>query len=177
MKNFKSNDFLDYYAEKNELHVAGFLNLEDEHAPGNQGLKDQVMALQWVQFNIRNFGGDPENVTIFGESAGGASVHYLSISPQGKGSIIYLFKKKMCFLTLFKSYCLAGLFHRAISQSGVAVNTWASMPPNPKQYAYKLCSAMGKDLQDSRAVLNFLRKVNCLALIEAQEKIRTSEVR
>ena len=63
----------------------GFLNLEDEFAPGNQGLKDQVMALHWVQQNIQNFGGNPDNVTIFGESAGGASVHYLSLSPLGKG--------------------------------------------------------------------------------------------
>lgn len=63
----------------------GFLNLDHEIAPGNQGLKDQVMALEWVRDNIANFGGDPENVTIFGESAGGASVHYLTLSPLAKG--------------------------------------------------------------------------------------------
>lgn len=65
---------------------AGFLNLEDEVASGNQGLKDQVVALQWVQDNIENFGGDPGNVTIFGESAGGAAVHYLTLSPLTKGN-------------------------------------------------------------------------------------------
>lgn len=63
----------------------GFLNLEDNIAPGNQGLKDQVMALKWVRDNIVNFGGDPDNITIFGESAGGASVHYLTLSPLAKG--------------------------------------------------------------------------------------------
>ena len=67
------------------LLLQGYLNLEDEIAPGNQGLKDQVMALRWVRDNIAQFGGDPENVTIFGESAGGASVHYLTISPLAKG--------------------------------------------------------------------------------------------
>lgn len=72
---------------------AGFLSLEDEtlEVPGNAGLKDQVMALRWVQQNIHNFGGDPNNVTIFGESAGAASVHYLTLSPLTKGINLMLF--------------------------------------------------------------------------------------
>ena len=68
--------------------ILGFLNLEDHIAPGNQGLKDQVMALKWIRDNIANFGGDPDNVTIFGESAGGASVHYLTLSPLAKGNTL-----------------------------------------------------------------------------------------
>lgn len=53
--------------------------------PGNAALKDMVLALQWVQRNIKNFLGDPTNITIFGESAGGTAVHYLVLSPLAKG--------------------------------------------------------------------------------------------
>lgn len=69
------------------LYFAGFLSLEDRslEVPGNAGLKDQTMALNWIQKNIHNFGGDSNNVTIFGESAGGSSVHYLLLSPLTKG--------------------------------------------------------------------------------------------
>jgi carboxylesterase type B len=63
----------------------GFLCLENEQVPGNAGLKDQLMALKWIQQNIRQFGGDPGNVTIFGESAGGCSVHYHILSPMSRG--------------------------------------------------------------------------------------------
>ncbi|XP_044266039.1 juvenile hormone esterase-like isoform X1 [Tribolium madens] len=86
------------------LGVFGFLSLENPalEVPGNAGLKDMVLALKWVQKNIKNFGGDPNNVTIFGESAGSAAVHYLYLSPKTKG-----------------------LFHKAICQSGCALNSWA----------------------------------------------------
>ena len=68
-------------------------SLEDKS--GNFGLLDQVLALKWVKKNIKNFGGNSNNVTIFGESAGGHNVFSLISSPLSKG-----------------------LFHRAISQSG-----------------------------------------------------------
>ncbi|XP_041506106.1 pyrethroid hydrolase Ces2e-like isoform X2 [Microtus oregoni] len=80
------------------LGVLGFFSTGDQHARGNWGYLDQVAALRWVQQNIAHFGGNPDLVTIFGESAGGASVSSLVVSPMSKG-----------------------LFHRAIMESGVAV--------------------------------------------------------
>ena len=56
-----------------------------QHASGNYGLLDMVAALQWVKRNIGTFGGDPENVTIFGESAGGTAVCLLMVVPQAEG--------------------------------------------------------------------------------------------
>lgn len=75
------------------LGIEGFLKIKD--VPSNIGIRDQIAALKWVQDNIAAFGGDPENVTIFGESAGAISVGVLLTSPAAKG-----------------------LFKRAIMQSG-----------------------------------------------------------
>ncbi|CAD7078545.1 unnamed protein product [Hermetia illucens] len=75
-KNFYSPD---YFMSENvvlvsiayRVSILGFLSLKDPSLgiPGNAGLKDQIMALKWVRDNIANFGGDPNNVTVFGESA------------------------------------------------------------------------------------------------------------
>jgi para-nitrobenzyl esterase len=73
------------------LGVLGWLALpalsaeSPHHASGNYGLLDQIAALQWVRRNIRAFGGDPHNVTIMGESAGGLCVAYLLASPLARG--------------------------------------------------------------------------------------------
>jgi carboxylesterase type B len=64
---------------------SGFLSTGDEVVPGNNGMKDQVLALRWVQQNIAQFGGNPHNVTIGGISAGGGSVHLHVVSPMSEG--------------------------------------------------------------------------------------------
>jgi carboxylesterase type B len=84
---------------------AGFLNLGTPEVPGNYGLKDQVAALRWVKKNIAAFGGNPESVTIFGESAGGASVNYLLISPLTKGN------EKILYNTHKNSSKMVNLFY------------------------------------------------------------------
>ncbi|XP_060524289.1 juvenile hormone esterase-like [Cylas formicarius] len=70
----------------------GFLSTGDEVIPGNAAMKDQVLALQWVKKNIEYFGGDPDKVTIFGESSGGMSVGLHLISKQSAG----LFRAAIC---------------------------------------------------------------------------------
>ena len=90
------------------LGVFGFLATPDlaregNGSAGNYGLMDMVAALEWVKANIRNFGGNPQNVTIFGESAGSFAVSTLMASPEARG-----------------------LFHKAIGESGSA---FAGTPP------------------------------------------------
>lgn len=70
------------------LGFFGFLSTGDENARGNFGLWDQTLALKWVKENISYFGGDPENVTIFGQSAGAASVDFLTLSPHSRGKYV-----------------------------------------------------------------------------------------
>ncbi|KAJ2944879.1 hypothetical protein O0L34_g1768 [Tuta absoluta] len=67
------------------LGSLGFLSTGDKWAPGNNGMKDQVAALRWVQRNIRAFGGDPDLVTVAGYSAGSMSIGMHMISPMAKG--------------------------------------------------------------------------------------------
>ncbi|XP_053212866.1 acetylcholinesterase-like [Panonychus citri] len=67
------------------LGPLGFLYLPESDIPGNMGLWDQKLALQWVKDNINTFGGDSDSVTIFGESAGSMSVSAHIVSPQSRG--------------------------------------------------------------------------------------------
>ncbi|CAG7833495.1 unnamed protein product [Allacma fusca] len=112
------------------LGLLGFLSTGDEILPGNYGLLDQIAALEWVKQNIRSFGGNPESVTIFGDSAGAASVNFLMLSPRA---------------TSLK------LFHRAIMQSGSALCDWA-VEPNPREFADIIaeeleCSGNSEDIR------------------------------
>ena len=67
------------------LGALGFMATADKAVTGNMGIKDQIMALKWVQNNIASFGGDPNKVTIFGDDAGAASVSIHMMSPESNG--------------------------------------------------------------------------------------------
>ncbi|XP_042894416.1 juvenile hormone esterase-like isoform X2 [Penaeus japonicus] len=118
------------------LGIMGFLSTEDEVIPGNFGLKDQTFALRWVQDNIHHFGGDAARVTIFGESAGGASVHFHLLSPKSKG-----------------------LFSRAIMQSGSALAPWAHRE-QLKSVAEEVSKSVGCPGLGSQEMLACLQKTD-----------------
>ncbi|XP_063236150.1 esterase E4-like [Bacillus rossius redtenbacheri] len=134
------------------LGVLGFLSLEGSDVTANNGLRDQQQALKWVQQNIAEFGGDPAKVTVFGQSAGGASVHYLLMSPLSKG-----------------------LFQRAIDESGSAFNPWAYMT-SPTQRALSLAKYLGyKGANSSQLVADFLRGVSAAELANNQRQGKPDE--
>ena len=111
---------------------------------GNAGLKDQLEALKWVQRNIDQFGGDPCNVTLFGNSAGAASVHYLMLSPHSKG-----------------------LFHKVILQSGTTLCPWTRGINNAKDLVQKL----GCNETNNEKLLTLLQEVSAQELLIAEQKM------
>ena len=119
----------------------------EERLSANYGTLDQLEALYWVKKNIAAFGGDPNNITIFGESAGGTSVSHLMATPKAKG-----------------------LFHRAILQS-------ATLPPAPdlKKSIYGLPSSdsVGVKIQKSLGVKSFIemKALPAVDILKAAEMI------
>lgn len=129
------------------LGILGFLHLGEiggnEYATsGNCGIQDQVAALQWVQENIAAFGGDPNNVTIFGESAGAMSIGVLLGFPSAQG-----------------------LFHKAILQSGAAANV------HPSEKATKIAGHLLAALQVEPTNLSKLEELPVEQLIQASDLV------
>ncbi|KAB0389172.1 hypothetical protein E2I00_006439, partial [Balaenoptera physalus] len=129
------------------LGIWGFFSTGDEHSRGNWGHLDQLAALHWVQENIANFGGDPGSVTIFGESAGGESVSILVLSPLAKN-----------------------LFHRAISESGVAL-TSILVQTDMKAAAKKIAVFAGCKTTTSAVLIHCLRQKTEDELLEITLKM------
>lgn len=101
------------------LGPLGFMCIDHPEAAGNMGLMDQALALDWVRDHIQDFGGNPDEITIFGESAGAASVSYHMLSP----------------MTMNK-------FQRAIAQSGSALVGWA-FDNEPAEHARQMAKKLG----------------------------------
>ncbi|KAJ8723120.1 hypothetical protein PYW08_003032 [Mythimna loreyi] len=133
------------------LEALGFLCLDTEEVPGNAGLKDQVAALRWVRDNIGSFGGDPNNVTVFGESAGGASTCFHVISPMSKG-----------------------LFKKAIAMSGVPFCDWSASFV-PQKRAFMLGKELGFETNDPNELLDFLQSVPAEKLIHTNPVVLSFE--
>jgi len=112
----------------------GFMCLPDDEIPGNAGLLDQLLALEWIHDHIADFGGDPDRVTIMGESAGSASVTYHMISP------------------LSQPY-----FHQAIAESGSALSGWA-FDSTPESHAHEIAAThLGCPTDSTTALVNCLK--------------------
>ncbi|CAH1154472.1 unnamed protein product [Phaedon cochleariae] len=131
----------DYFIDQNVVVVTlnyrlgplGFLATGDNVIPGNLGLKDQHLALQWVKNNIGTFGGDPAKVTIMGQSAGAASVGYHLMSKKSKG-----------------------LFRAAIMHSSSPLTCWA-LQKYPKYAAYQLGAKIFKEFDKNMSSAEFLK--------------------
>ena len=131
------------------LGAFGFLSLNHPSAPGNAGLFDQLMALEWIQHNIKHFGGDPENVTLFGESAGAVSVSLHLMSPLSHSK-----------------------FQRVILQSGVANMPWATLTAEQAKHRsiefavqYLRCKPTFNDME---AIASCLKEISPQQLADEQ---------
>ncbi|XP_016878653.1 carboxylesterase 4A isoform X10 [Homo sapiens] len=133
---------------QHRLGIFGFLSTDDSHARGNWGLLDQMAALRWVQENIAAFGGDPGNVTLFGQSAGAMSISGLMMSPLA-----------------------SGLFHRAISQSGTALFR-LFITSNPLKVAKKVAHLAGCNHNSTQILVNCLRALSGTKVMRVSNKMR-----
>ncbi|XP_054737014.1 juvenile hormone esterase-like [Anastrepha obliqua] len=138
------------------LGLFGFLSTNDEQMTGNFGLKDQNLALKWVNTFISAFGGDPDRVTISGHSAGAASVHFHTLSPASKG-----------------------LFQNAILMSGAANAFYAKPLEDPKAQVIKLAESAGiKGAANlsSTELVKALRKIRKIKLLKAADNLKSWDV-
>ncbi|XP_075165627.1 juvenile hormone esterase-like [Haematobia irritans] len=131
--------------------IFGFLSTNDSIIPGNFGMKDQTLALKWVQRHIAAFGGDPKQVTIFGQSAGGGSTHMHMLSKHSEG-----------------------LFQAVISISGLATLPLA-IQPDPLKVARataEQCNVTNAHNISSTKLLAALQSMDIERLFAAGDKLK-----
>ncbi|KAF2884977.1 hypothetical protein ILUMI_21198 [Ignelater luminosus] len=132
------------------LNVFGFLCFENQDVRGNMGLLDQYFAMLWVRENIRYFGGDPDKVTLYGHSAGAASVALHMISPR-----------------------TAGFFQRTIISSGAATSPW-HFTTNAKSASFEIVRVLGCLSSYLPSILQCLRSRSTQDLLKAYEEYQQS---
>ncbi|ETN60643.1 carboxylesterase [Anopheles darlingi] len=129
------------------LGPLGFLYLPEAGIEGNAGLKDQLMALRWVNENIAQFGGDPQCVTLFGESAGSFSSYLHMLSPNSRK-----------------------YFHRVICQSGVVCSS-SFMQTDGVKMAFNLARYFGYKGSSQKGALDTLLNIPAVQLAKHQRKV------
>ncbi|XP_065207266.1 esterase E4-like [Planococcus citri] len=138
-----------YVSFNYRLHILGFLNLNLPQCAGNMGLKDQSLALRWVKENISYFGGDPNNITLYGNSSGASDVHLHMMSSMSKD-----------------------LFHKAILQDGYALNSVWSFQNNDIERSFRLARLMGFNGTSTVGLLRFMKRQQPRSLLEAWMDLR-----
>ncbi|KTF83650.1 hypothetical protein cypCar_00043232 [Cyprinus carpio] len=128
------------------LGILGYFSTGDKNSQGNWGFLDQIAALQWVQQNIEVFGGDPQSVTIAGQSAGGISASFLTLSPMTKG-----------------------LFQRAVFQSGVATVMSYSVK-DPLMLAKVVANVTECDFSSNEVLTKCIKELTEEQIVNASKK-------
>lgn len=131
------------------LSVLGFLSTGDDAAPGNYGLKDQLLALQWVKKHINDFGGNPKEVTFFGQGAGSASVNLHILASKSRD-----------------------LYKNAILQSGNALTSQAiALQPSYYEKAKEVAELLNCTTNDSHKMVDCLRDVNVTEIMKVSLRV------
>nr|XP_033332897.1 esterase FE4-like [Megalopta genalis] len=128
------------------LGIFGFLNLQHKVAPGNLGVKDVIAGLEWIKQNIANFGGDPNNVTVYGGSCGAVIAHCLAMSPRAKG-----------------------LIHKAIISGGCLISPCMTSGP---EFIRQFLQQLGINTKDPEEIVKILRKLPAKDIVTVQYRFQ-----
>ncbi|KAI9552097.1 hypothetical protein GHT06_022434 [Daphnia sinensis] len=136
------------------LGPLGFFSFDTDEVPGNAGIFDQIEALRWINKHIQYFGGDPNQITIAGESAGSASITLLLLAPQAKG-----------------------LFQRAIAESGSVLAEWAiDRDGRGRAASLQIAEMAGCPLEPYQDLLTCVRNIDPALLDEAYRDYATADM-
>ncbi|KAJ0182727.1 hypothetical protein K1T71_002096 [Dendrolimus kikuchii] len=131
--------------------ILGFLCLGTETAPGNAGLKDIIAGLRWVKQNIAQFGGNPDDITLFGHGSGAAAVDLVTLSSSANG-----------------------LVHKAITQSGNSFSPWA-VTRNNLYYAVQVAEALGHEVENVHQLSEVFARTSVAALMAVINELELTD--